>query len=180
MPKTQRSWMNASELLKNHPQIARLLRSGQPQLWTPRRRTVAIGAAIGTAISVLPIPAQALLAAFAAIQFNAHLPTAVVLTFIGNPFTMLPILGLAWMLGALCLGQPLDWPAFTLPSDGSGWFGLFQDAGVPLLLGVPLLAVISGVLAFGIVLAGWKDAVVYRWKRRRVEARAGGKEAGRQ
>lgn len=169
MPKSQRSRMNASEVLKHHPQIARLLRSGQPQLWTPRRRTVAVGAAIGTAISVLPIPAQALLAAFAAIQFNAHLPTAVVLTFIGNPFTMLPILGLAWMLGALCLGQPLAWPAFGLPSGGSEWLGLFQEAGMPLLLGVPLLALISGSLAFGIVLAGWKGVVLYRWRKRRAE-----------
>lgn len=169
MPKSQRSRMNASEVLKHHPQIARLLRSGQPLLWTPRRRTVAVGAAIGTAISVLPIPAQALLAAFAAIQFNAHLPTAVVLTFIGNPFTMLPILGLAWMLGALCLGQPLAWPAFGLPSGGSEWLGLFQEAGMPLLLGVPLLALISGSLAFGIVLAGWKGVVLYRWRKRRAE-----------
>ncbi|MEC4717749.1 DUF2062 domain-containing protein [Noviherbaspirillum sp. CPCC 100848] len=169
MPKSQRSWMNASELLKHHPQIARLLRSGRPQLWAPRRRTVAVGAAIGTAISVLPIPAQALLAAFAAIQFNAHLPTAVVLTFIGNPFTMLPILGLAWMLGALCLGQPLAWPAFGLPSGGGEWLGLFQEAGMPLLLGVPLLALISGSLAFGIVLAGWKGMVLYRWRKRRAE-----------
>jgi len=173
MPKTRRSWMNASEVWKNHPQIARLLRSEQTQLWTPRRRTVAIGAAIGTAISVLPIPAQAVLAALVAIQFNAHLPTAVVMTFIGNPFTMLPILGLAWMLGALCLGQPLAWPTFALPSDGGGWFGLFQDAGMPLLLGVPLLALMSGVLAFGIVLAGWRGVVLYRWRRRRAEMAAG-------
>jgi uncharacterized protein (DUF2062 family) len=163
------AWMNASELLKNHPQIGRLFGSGKPLLWIPRRRSVAIGAAIGAAISVLPIPAQALLAAFAAIRFNAHLPTAVVLTFIGNPFTMLPILGAAWMLGAFCLGHPLAWPDTAVLSADMDWSGLLHDAGMPLLLGVPLLAALSGLLAFGIAVAGWRGVVLYRWRKRRME-----------
>lgn len=174
MPKTRRSWMNASELLKNHPQIGCLLGSGKPLLWIPRRRSVALGAAIGAAISVLPIPAQALLAAFAAIRFNAHLPTAVVLTFIGNPFTMLPILGAAWMLGAFCLGQPLVWPDTATFSVNMDWGGLVQDAGMPLLLGVPLLAFLSGLLAFGVAVVGWRGAVLYRWRRRRTDASISG------
>jgi len=31
----------------------------------------------------------------------------------------------------------------------------------------------SGVLAFGIVLAGWRGVVLYRWRRRRAEMAAG-------
>lgn len=162
-----REWLRRSDWVRHHPQIARLLGHDKPHLWMPQRRSVALGAGIGAAISVVPLPAQTLIAACAAVRFEAHLPTAVVVTFLSNPLTALPLWGVAWMLGALCLGQPMAWPDHTLALDSAGWAAWLHSAGMPLLVGIPLLAALLGFSFFGLTRIGWRLAVVHRWRTRR-------------
>ncbi|GAA4015903.1 DUF2062 domain-containing protein [Actimicrobium antarcticum] len=147
--------------------MARFLGNNTPQLWIPRRRSVALGAAIGAVVSIVPLPAQTLIAALLAVRFKAHLPTAVVVTFLSNPLTALPLWGLAWMLGALCLGHPVGWPALSFSTSGAEWLSWLQGTGRPLLLGMPLLAALLGIAFFGLTHMGWRLAVVRQWHGRR-------------
>lgn len=168
MAKSFREWLRNADVIKKHPHIARFLGTPQPQVWIPRRRSVALGAAIGGAVSILPLPAQTIIAALLAVRFKAHLPTAVVLTFLSNPLTALPLLCLAWMLGALCLGHPLAWPEQAFGSSGAQWLDWIRTAGKPLLLGMPLLAVLLSLSLFGLTHAGWRLAIVRQWRNRRL------------
>jgi uncharacterized protein (DUF2062 family) len=164
-----REWLRHADMIKKHPHIARFLGKAQPQIWVPRRRSVALGAAIGGAISIVPLPAQTIIAALLAVRFKAHLPTAVVLTFLSNPLTALPLLCLAWMLGALCLGLPLAWPEQSFGSSGAQWLDWIRHAGKPLLLGMPLLATLLSLSLFGLTHAGWRLAIVRQWRHRQGE-----------
>src|SRR6476661_8662353 len=178
MARTIRQWLGASVTLRNHPRITRFLGDANPELWLPQRRSVALGAGIGAAVSVLPLPAQWMIAALAAMRFRAHLPTAVVLTFLSNPLTTLPMWGVAWVLGALCLGQPIVWPDAATWSNGADWATWLGNAGQPLLIGIPLLATVLGVAFFGLTHAGWRFAVVRKWRSRPAARRAAPIPAG--
>jgi uncharacterized protein (DUF2062 family) len=167
MAKSLREWLRGADMIKKHPHIARFLGNAQAHIWIPRRRSVALGAAIGGAISIVPLPAQTLIAALLAVRFKAHLPTAVVLTFLSNPLTALPLLGLAWMLGALCLGHPLAWPEQVFGAGSGQWLDWIRTAGKPLLLGMPLLAALLSLSLFGLTHAGWRFAIVRQWRARR-------------
>ena len=62
-------------------------------LWKPSRHAVAVGVAIGVAISMLPpIPVQMLLAAIIAVLLRANIPIAAATCWISNPLTWAPIL----------------------------------------------------------------------------------------
>ena len=62
-------------------------------LWRPRRHAVAIGVAIGVAVSMLPpIPVQMLLAAVIAVLLRGNIPIAAAACWVSNPLTWAPIL----------------------------------------------------------------------------------------
>jgi len=166
MARTLREWLKSSEFLRNHPRIANLVGSDAPHLWVPQRRTVALSVAIGAVIMVLPLPGQCLIAALVAIRFRLHLPTTVIVTLVSNPLTMLPLMGLAWMIGALLLGQPLALPAGLAPGDGLPWTTGMRDAAGPFLVGLPTLAILLSMLGYGLTHAGWRWAVVRKWRSR--------------
>ena len=172
MAKTIREWLRASETVRNHPHIARFLGGARPELWVPQRRSVALGAGIGAAVSVLPLPGQCLIAGLAAMRFRAHLPTAVMLTFLSNPLTTLPLWGVAWMLGALCLGHPIAWPDDAMWSSARDWTVWIQGAGRPLLVGIPLLAAMLGLSFFTLTHVGWRLAILRKWRGRPTGGRA--------
>jgi uncharacterized protein (DUF2062 family) len=167
MKKRIQKWLN-SPSIRNHPQLARFLGCSSPGLWSPHRRNVALGVGIGAAISIIPVPGQPFLAALAAMKFRAHLPSAVVLTFLSNPLTTLPLLTIAWMIGLLCLGEPVVWPSGMGIDIGSvaGWIQWIQQAGQPLLIGIPVLAITLGLGSYGLIKLVWRVAIVRRWRNR--------------
>ena len=63
-------------------------------LWKPCRDTVATGVAIGLFFSMMLMPFQMFAAALMAVRFRANVPFAMVVCWLSNPFTQLPI----WML----------------------------------------------------------------------------------
>ena len=74
----------------------------QPNLWHINKKSVSRGFAIGAFCAFVPIPGiQMLLAAFLAITFAGNLPIAVILTWITNPFTYVPIVYFAIQIGGL-------------------------------------------------------------------------------
>ncbi|MFG6448490.1 DUF2062 domain-containing protein [Roseateles sp. BYS180W] len=158
--------------------LGRYLRQ-RPWLWVAHRRRVALGAALGLAVGVIPLPTQMFFAALLAIPFRANVAAAVAATWLTNPFTLVPIWGLAIFLGRAVLGhdgavaapaslslqwsEPLSW-----------WSTLTQwlaDLGPPLLVGLPLAGVVLGTLTYVAVYIGWW-AVIRLERRRRLRLRA--------
>jgi uncharacterized protein (DUF2062 family) len=76
------------DTLRDHPRFGHWLRRvSDPRLRALRRRTVALGAALGAVFCVIPLPVQIPMAVLAAILFRANLPAAVAATLLSNPVT---------------------------------------------------------------------------------------------
>lgn len=150
----------------------------RPWLWVAHRRRVALGVALGLGVGVIPLPTQMLLAALLAIACRANVAAAVAATWLTNPFTLVPIWGLAIFLGQLASGHQgpiatpemlqIDWsqPA----SWGTALWAWVQALGHPLLLGLPLAGLVLGAAAYGVVYLGWW-AVIRGERLRRLRAR---------
>lgn len=145
-------------------------------LWHLHRRSVAGGVAVGMLAGLIPgsNPVQFTLAALLAIVFKVNLPIAVVVTLYSNPFTIVPLYYLAFKLGQLVLlesGGTLPPLAFGLEGKGlREWLPAALDwltsIGKPLLIGLPLLALLLSLLGYIMVRLLWRCYVVQAWRRR--------------
>lgn len=151
----------------------------RPWLWVAHRRKVALGAALGVGIGVIPGPGQMGLAAIAAIVFRGNVAAAAAATWLTNPFTLVPIWSLAIALGSWVLpheaGQAwvpslqLDWAHPSLWWDAiSTWL---MSLGKPLLVGLPLAGLVLGVVTYFIVYHAWWFWI-WSARRNRLRARA--------
>jgi hypothetical protein len=151
----------------------------RPWLWVAHRRKVALGVAIGLAAGVIPLPVQMGVAAALAVLCRCNVAAAVAATWLTNPFTLVPIWGLALWLGSLVVGTggvgeapamlALQWDA---PST---WWPAFwswlQGMGPAWLVGMPLAALLLGVAAYLVVFYAW-TAIIKLERRRRLRQRA--------
>lgn len=130
-----------------------------PNLWHINRHSLAGSAFIGVFTSLLPIPMQMAVAALLAVRFHCNLPLSVVLVWISNPVTYVPIFYFTYRIGAWMLGMP--------PHSGEDititWF---VEQLVPLWLGSLLCALVFGGLAYATVKVAWRLAVVRSWNLR--------------
>lgn len=168
-------WTPTPESLQRHPHLQFFLgTASHPRLWRLTRRGVALGAALGAALSVIPLPIQILLAGFLALMCKAHIPTAVAATFISNPLTAILIWASAWKIGSVLLQQP----ATTLPSldfsfsnlsglQLTSWLDWLSQNGQPLLLGMPVLALLLAVFCYALVMISWRVVVSRQWRLRK-------------
>ncbi|WP_343642648.1 DUF2062 domain-containing protein [Roseateles sp.] len=151
----------------------------RPWLWVAHRRRVALGAALGLAVGVIPLPTQMLLAAVVAIVCRANVAAAIAATWLTNPLTLVPIWTLAIFLGRQVLGihGPISAPkelALDWGDPASWWHALSQwisELGAPLLAGLPLAGALLGAMLYLIVYVGWW-AVIRFERRRRLRERA--------
>ena len=152
----------------------------RPWLWVAHRRRVALGAALGLALGVVPLPVQMLVAALAAIVFRANVAAAIAGTWLTNPFTLLPIWSLALALGRWVSGDtgPIATPAmlefdWDAPlSWGPALWAWLQALGKPLLLGLPLAGMLLGALLYLAIYLGWWALIRgERWRRLRQRRR---------
>ncbi len=145
-----------------------------PNLWHINRHSLAGAAFIGVFCALLPIPLQMGLAALLAVRFHCNLPLSVVLVWISNPVTYVPIFYFTYRIGAWMLGMP--------PHSGEGiTIAWFVEQLVPLWLGSLLCAVVFGGLAYAAVKVAWRLAVVRSWNlRAHRRARAVRREARKQ
>jgi uncharacterized protein (DUF2062 family) len=175
MKKLFRRWTPSPERLQNHPRLKFFLaRATHPRMWHLTRRGVAQGAAIGAAICVIPLPIQVLLAGFVAFTLKANVPTAVAATFLSNPLTALLIWGGAWKIGLMILGQApanMTWPDFSFSNLDREYFeAVFNwliTNGQPLLVGMPVAALILSSGCYLLVMLGWRIMVCRQWRLRR-------------
>ncbi len=146
-------------------------------LWHLHRRSVAGGVAAGMFAGLIPgsNPVQFTAAALLAAAFRVNLPIAVIVTLYSNPFTVVPLYYLAFKLGQLALLENNgELPPLAFSLEGIGfreWLPAALDwltsIGKPLLVGLPLLALLLSAVSYVIVRWAWRWHVVHAWRRRR-------------
>lgn len=147
-------------------------------LWHLHRRSVAGGLAAGMFAGLIPgsNPVQFTAAALLAVAFRVNLPIAVIVTLYSNPFTVVPLYYLAFKLGQLVVADSAaSMPDFAFGLEGKGfteWLPAALDwltsIGKPLLVGLPLLALLLSALGYALVRVAWRCYVVQTWRRRKL------------
>ena len=150
-------------------------------LWHLHRRSVAGGFAVGMFAGLIPgsNPVQFTAAALLAIGFRVNLPIAVLVTLYSNPFTIVPLYYLAFKLGQLALLESSGtMPELAFQLEGKGfreWLPSALDwltsVGKPLLIGLPLLALLLSAISYPLVRMAWRWHVVVAWRRRKLKTR---------
>ena len=139
---------------------------GRPSLWQWSRHGVALGVAIGIFFGLLVPIAQIPASAIAAIVLRANLPAAAASTMVSNPVTFAPVYYLAYELGSTVLGTSGPVPALpraataTPASGGASQMSLgnwekIKSMGMPLMVGLLILAVAGGLGSYLIISLVW-------------------------
>ncbi|MBI3045546.1 MAG: DUF2062 domain-containing protein [Betaproteobacteria bacterium] len=146
-------------------------------LWHLHRRSVAGGVAVGLFAGLIPgsNPVQFTAAALLAIAGRVNLPLAVLVTLYSNPFTIVPLYYVAFKIGQFALLRSdgaLHPLAFSLEGKGfSEWIPAalhwIASVGKPLVIGLPLLALLLALIGYFAVDWAWQLAVRCAWTRRR-------------
>jgi len=144
-----------------------------PRLWHLNRHSAALGVAIGMFCSLIPGPLQMLGAAILCVALRANLPLALLATLFSNPLTIVPLYMVAFVIGrfvtrsdAHFVSPPeLDWQA--LWATLQAWWHWIFTLGQPLLIGLPLLALLLGMLSYFSVKALWEIHLRRAWKIRK-------------
>lgn len=155
-----------------------------PRLWRVRRRSLALGMALGFFFGLLVPLAQIPLSAAAAVALRANVPAAVASTLVTNPLTFGPLYYAAWRIGHTILdgpsapaAHPQGAPATedvaasnaAAPPDEGFWAGVerrVKAVGKPLLLGLAIMASVVGVLTYVGVSLAWRIAVLRKRRAR--------------
>jgi hypothetical protein len=133
-----------------------------PRLWHLNRRSAAGGVAAGLFCGLLPAPFQMLGAAICAVAFRINLPLAILTPLYTNPLTFVPLYIFAFWLGSRIVGGDAAFvppPEFDFAAIGPwlaasiAWLG---QLGLPLVVGVALLATLFAVLGYAGVRIAWR------------------------
>ncbi len=148
-------------------------------LWHLHRRAVAGGVAAGMFAGLIPgsNPVQFTAGALLAIACKVNLPLAVLVTLYSNPFTIVPLYWLAFKMGQLVLLQSGgELPPLAMGLEGRGvmeWLstalGWITSVGKPLLVGLPLLAILLAIIGYFVTDWVWRLGVMWQWRRRALQ-----------
>jgi uncharacterized protein (DUF2062 family) len=152
-----------------------------PRLWHFSRKGIALGLALGIFFGLLIPVAQIPFAATAAVVLRANVPMAVASTLVTNPITFGPVYYGAYRLGRAILGEPpLSGPAISAatgatptptekapggPERWRGWLAQLTTVGKPLMVGLAIVATVSGLAMYALVSILW--TLKTRWTRRK-------------
>lgn len=173
-----RRFLPSHDSIRDNRHIARLGPWIQhPNLWHLNRRSVAGGVAVGLFTGLIPgsNPVQFTAAALLAVAGKVNLPVAMLTTFYTNPFTIVPLYYAAFKIGVLVLqGNDTKLPplAFELHDKSfSEWvselFHWLATVGKPLVLGLPILALLLAIVGFFATDWIWRLTVRCSWQNRR-------------
>jgi uncharacterized protein (DUF2062 family) len=167
MPFPFRKWIPTRQQIIEHRWLQPFAHKlKDKRLWRPEKHAVAKGAAIGVFFGFMIPIAQILLAAIAALMMRANITVAALCTLVTNPFTFPPVYWLAYKIGSFILGAPTEptdlerlaeEPQVLIPDYEwlqviSHWF---ERAGLPLMTGLAVLAVVGACLAYSAVHLLW-------------------------
>jgi uncharacterized protein (DUF2062 family) len=148
-----------------------------PRLWHLNRHSAAGGFAAGLFCGLFPAPFQMLGAAICAIVFRINLPIAILTTLYTNPVTFVPLYIFAFWIGEKLVSGGT---AFVPPPEfdfgdiahwltaSIAWLG---HLGLPLVIGVTLLATVFAVLGYFGVRSAWRIWLVRAWRQRSLRRR---------
>jgi uncharacterized protein (DUF2062 family) len=122
---------------------------------------------------LVPGPLQVISATILAILFRVNLPVAIITTIYTNPLTIVPLYVVAFYLGRLFTGSDgagVMAPAFSFENGWQTWFtelfSWLSSLGKPLLVGLPMLALLLAALGYGVVFWGWRWYAIHSWRKR--------------
>lgn len=185
-----RRYLPSPERIIHHPALRFMgKRLADPSLWHLHRRSAAGAAFWGLWSAMMPLPFQMLLAATLAIFFRVNLPLTIMLTWVSNPLTAIPLIWTAYWLGSSLLGLPmisgmeLREVLGRLGSTIGHWFGGAESAATdlgryvePFLFGAVMLGFLAGLLGYVLMRLFWRWHVVSAGRRR--QARRASASAG--
>ncbi|MCG6116749.1 MAG: DUF2062 domain-containing protein [Aquimonas sp.] len=159
-----------------------------PRLWHLSRRGIALGFSLGVFFGLLFPIAQIPLAAAAAVMLRANVPVAIASTFVSNPVTFPAIYYGAYRLGAALVGEDERMQALSAPEEGAAWpdpllvippipdaeqlgwikrsWLRLRSLGKPLLVGIAIIAISGGLLAYLAANWAWRLNTSVAWRRR--------------
>lgn len=145
-----------------------------PRLWHLSRRSVAGGVAVGLFCAMIPGPFQMPAGAVGALLFKVNLPSALLMTLVTNPLTIVPLHYLAFRIGQWVLGNG---QSFVSPPGWADGDSLMQwvdqlvhwmiGLGEPLFLGLFLLATTLAMVGYFSVSTLWHWQVFRHRSRRK-------------
>jgi len=134
-------------------------------LWHINRYSTSMAFFVGLFVAFMPVPGQMVIAALLAVLLNCNLPLSVSLVWITNPVTMPPIFFLAYKLGALIMGVPVEPISFELSFH---WLThRLASIWQPFLLGCLLCGLFFGSLGYFVINMLWRWRVVRHLRERK-------------
>jgi len=121
---------------------------------------------IGLLIPLAQIPVTAA----AAVVLRANLPVAAASTLISNPVTFGPLYYAAYRLGGWVTGEtslPQDPEAKQAPEPDKTLWQRVTSLGKPLLVGLLIMASLSGLATYAITDLYWRWRTNQRWRGRK-------------
>jgi len=141
-----------------------------PELWRFTRRSVPRGVALGMVTGILFPVAQIPLSAVLALPFRANIPTAVLTTFITNPFTTPPLWVAAYWIGHWILRFDAEIPGRPIASElaaNRGWLQwLLSEAGPSTIVGLFVITITFAVVGYAASALGWRWWIARKWRSR--------------
>ena len=176
-----RRYIPTPERIAQLPGIHRFgTRITDPMLWHINRRSISGAMFVGMICALIPLPGQMLFAALGAIWLRVNLPLCIALTWLTNPFTLVPILYAGYWLGSHLYGVPMLEIGQIKDAFVAMSHHLFSTGSVPATQGTfSLTAMLLGLLAEALILATlgtilvrvlWRYHVVRAWRARRQSA----------
>lgn len=176
MPKQfLQTWLPSQEKVANL-KLMRFLgqHSLSPKLWYVNRRSISYAVFVGTFFGVLPVPCHSLFIIAAALILEINLPISLVLMWLSNPLTLIPILYGGFWLGTKVFHVQMINQAMLLGvlHQICHWFFNFGHGHIDLslakilLTGLLLEALILACIAFVLTRIIWRWSVIRSWKKR--------------
>lgn len=179
MRKLIRRHLPHSDKLREHKVFSLLGNSLlHPRLWHLNRHSAAGGLAIGMFASLIPGPLQMLGAAILCVYFRVNLPLALAGTWFSNPLTIAPLYMLAFYIGRFVTGSnapfraPPELDLHTFGATLHAWWQWILALGYPLLVGLPVLALLMAGASYFSVKWIWEMRLRHALTRRRIAASA--------
>ncbi len=169
-----KKWLPTEADLQKYPYLQLIMsRLRHAHVFRMDRRSVAKGVAFGLLVCYLPLPGQMLLAGLLACLCRANLSIAILITWISNPFTFVPINFFICQVGAWILGVKNTFPKI---SAGLQWthesakmfahdlYLWFSTLGKVYAVGLPIVSIGSALLGYALVQLGWRVAIYWQRK----------------
>lgn len=183
MPKQMiRKYLPDPEKLANTPGLGFMRhRLQDPNLWHLNRHSASGAMFWGLWCAFLPMPLQMIPAAIAALVFRVNLPLCIVLVWLSNPLTMIPVIYTSYFVGASLLHKPMinGTQLYQLVDNlGALISSLFSDKPAapqhlalsqhvePILLGMLVTGFLFGCIGYLAMNWYWRYHVTRAWSRR--------------